>query len=143
MSLRKQPLCLLSTAVVLTSISAARAELVLKAPPKLPEVFSKELPRNIDDLRAIEQHVQQLAKRLSRCTVGIRIGAGQGSGVIIDKEGYVLTAGHVSGQPGRRVNIILHDGRIVKGKTLGANRGIDSGLIKIIDEGEYPYAEKG
>jgi serine protease Do len=75
--------------------------------------------------------------------VGLRIGPGAGSGVIISADGYVLTAGHVSGKPDQKVSIILADGRKVNGKTLGNNRGMDSGLIKITDEGKWPYVEMG
>jgi serine protease Do len=73
----------------------------------------------------------------------VQISGVQGSGVIINAEGYVLTAGHVSGAPGRDVRVILHDGRVVKGKTLGRNIGIDSGLIKITDKGKWSFAEMG
>jgi len=41
------------------------------------------------------------------------------------------------------VTLILHDGRRIKGKTLGGNRGIDSGLIQITDKGEFPHVEMG
>ena len=41
------------------------------------------------------------------------------------------------------MDIILHDGKIIKGKTLGCNRGIDSGMIQITDKGEFPYLEMG
>jgi serine protease Do len=77
------------------------------------------------------------------CTVGIRAGAAQGSGVIISKDGYVLTAGHVSAQPNREVTIVFQDGKTAKAKTLGANRAIDSGLIKISEEREFPFLEMG
>jgi S1-C subfamily serine protease len=57
----------------------------------------------------------------------------------------VLTAGHVSSQADRNVMVILQDGRTVRGKTLGANHGIDSGLIKISDKnpdgGDWPFAD--
>ena len=72
-------------------------------------------------------------------TVAIRVGESSASGVIIDADGYVLTAGHVSGEPNRDADIILSTGKRVRGKTLGANRGVDSGLIKITDPGEYPH----
>jgi serine protease Do len=81
--------------------------------------------------------VQQLVPAVMPAVVGVRIGAGQGSGVIIDQQGHVLTAGHVSGKPGRDVIIILQDGRKVRGITLGANREIDSGLIKITEAGDW------
>src|SRR5262249_60443961 len=75
--------------------------------------------------------------------VNVKIGMGQGSGVIVSADGYILTAGHVSGPPNRTVEISLADGRKVKGKTLGVNRSIDSGMIKIISEGKWPHVELG
>jgi serine protease Do len=63
--------------------------------------------------------------------------------VIINKEGYVLTAGHVSGKPGSDATIVLADGRKLKGKTLGRNGSIDSGLVQITDTAEFPYVEMG
>jgi serine protease Do len=75
--------------------------------------------------------------------VNVRDGGGQGSGVIVSADGYVLTAGHVAREAGRIVDLTLSDGRKVKAKTLGANHNIDSGLMKIIDRGNWPYAEMG
>ncbi|MDH3716947.1 MAG: S1C family serine protease, partial [Planctomycetota bacterium] len=66
-----------------------------------------------------------------------------GSAVIVSPDGYVLCAGHVIGKPGREVTLIFPDGREVQAKTLGANFGIDSGLIKITTEGTWPYAQLG
>lgn len=109
----------------------------------LPPAFSKKAPESIKDLQEIQAHVQTLVKKTMPATVGIRIGASSGSGVIIDKEGHVLTAGHVSGEPNRDCQIILPDGRKLKAKTLGANRGIDSGLIQITDKGDFPFIEMG
>lgn len=107
------------------------------------KVFAKAAPEGVDDLLAIERHVQKVAAKVIPCTVGVQIGGVQGSGVIISKEGYVLTAGHVSGAKDRDVTIIFHDGKKAKGKTLGRNVAIDSGLIKITDSGKWPYAEMG
>jgi serine protease Do len=109
----------------------------------VPAVFDKAAPENVDDLRAIEQHVKKVLEKVTPATVGLRIGAAAGSGVIIDAEGHVLTAGHVSGEPGRPVEILLADGRRLKGKTLGNNKGIDSGLVEITDKGKYPFVEMG
>ena len=109
----------------------------------LAEVFSKQAPENVEDLRAIQRHVTKLVKRTIPCTVCVRIHGAQGSGVIISKDGYVLTAGHVLQKPGLKAIITLHDGRRVRGVTLGRNIGLDSGLIKITDEGDWNYAEMG
>lgn len=107
----------------------------------IPKVFDKAVPESVDDLKEIQSHVKQLLPKLVPATVGLRIGGSSGSGVIISKDGYVLTAGHVSGKAEQDVTIIMHDGKQLKGKTLGANRGIDSGMVKITDEGDYPFVE--
>ncbi|MGE3809262.1 MAG: S1C family serine protease [Gemmataceae bacterium] len=98
-------------------------------------------PESLEELKAIQKQVRAVLDKIVPATVGVRVGPGQGSGVIVSKDGYVLTAGHVSGKPGRDVTILLPDGKTLKGKTLGYNRGIDSGMIKITDKGDYPFVE--
>lgn len=122
----------LSTLVFLMGpLSLSRAETI------------KEVPKTIEDLRALQDQVKKVLTKVVPATVGLRVGGASGSGVIINKDGYILTAGHVSGAANRDVTIILPDGKRLKGKTLGANRGIDSGMIKITTEGQFPYVEMG
>ncbi len=109
----------------------------------LPTAFSKINPENLDDLRQMQDHIEKLSAKLAPSTVHLSIGSAQGSGVIIHKDGYVLTAGHVSGRPGRRVTLTLHDGRQVEGTTLGRNQTLDSGMIKINDAGDWTVADLG
>ena len=105
--------------------------------------LEKEAPENLEDLRAIQRQVKAVLKKVVPCTVGLQVGGASGSGVIIDKEGHILTAGHVSSTPDRTVTIIMPDGKKLKGKSLGRNKGIDSGLIKITDKGAWPHVEMG
>ncbi len=105
-------------------------------------VFSKTAPESLDDLRSMEARVKQLVAQLTPATVAVRVGGAMGSGVII-QGGYVLTAGHVSGKPGQRATVILHDGKRLQAETLGRNRMMDSGLIKITEQGEWPTVEMG
>lgn len=113
------------------------------SPSTSPSVSLPSVPKSIADLKAIERRVEETTKKVMPSVVGISIGGSQGSGVIISKDGYVLTAGHVSSAPGIEVTLVLADGRRVKAKTLGVNSQIDSGLIKIDEEGEWPAAELG
>jgi serine protease Do len=106
-------------------------------------VFDKAAPENVAELKAIQSRVKKVLAEVLPATVAVRVGRTQGSGVIVSKEGHVLTAGHVSGRPGQEAAVILADGRTVKGKTLGADREIDSGLIRITDEGSWPVAPLG
>ncbi len=114
-------------------------------PPLVLEL--SEVPRNPDDLAGIEKHVQRVVERVTPAVVGIIVGPGQGSGVIISEDGYVLTAGHVSGKPNQKCTIIMPNGETLKGKTLGQDKDIDSGLIKIIDEKakdrKFPFLDMG
>src|SRR5271163_4026038 len=59
---------------------------------KVPSVFDKSAPDNIEDLKAIQEHVRKVLDKVIPCTVGVKIGSAQGSGVIVSKDGLVLTA---------------------------------------------------
>lgn len=112
------------------------------SPPAIPDVFSKPAPAGIDDLRQMETHLRGLVDQLTACTVGIQIGPAQGSGVIVSEDGYVLTAAHVSGRPGRKVDVIFPDGHKMPGTTLGRDQVLDAGLIRIDDTAtKWPHAE--
>ncbi|MCI0456014.1 MAG: S1C family serine protease, partial [Gemmataceae bacterium] len=147
--LRHQRTSLLTGSLLLFGLAALLAQAAAADDAKAaneksqPVALEKLAPENVEDLKAIQAQVQEVVQKVLPCTVGIRIGPASGSGVIVRPDGYVLTAGHVSGQADREVTLILLDGRRVKGRTLGANRGIDSGLIKITEDGTWPFAEMG
>src|SRR5262249_14488660 len=135
---------LLAVPLLMTATARAAAPPVADPLAKLPEVFSKRAPESLDDLKAIEQHVDKVLERVTPAVVCVRIGNGSGSGVIVSWDGLVLTAGHVSGTPGRECNLIFPDGKVVKGKTLGVSSGADTGLIKITTEAKsWPCVEMG
>ena len=121
--------------VILTLTPVASAQLAL------PAAFAKNVPETVQDLKDIENHVQDLVERVMPATVCLRVGNAQGSGVIINREGYILTAGHVSGANDRDITIILPDGRRLKGRSLGANNGIDSGMCLITEKAEFRHLD--
>lgn len=108
---------------------------------QIRKVLEKDYPTSVADLRIIQEKVHQTVEKVMPATVGVRVGNSQGSGVIVSEDGYVLTAGHVIDRPGRNVVLILLDGRQVRGKSLGVNRDIDSGMIKITDKGKWPFVK--
>ncbi len=81
----------------------------------------------------------KVADRISAVTVNIQQGTAQGSGVVVTPEGIILTAAHVAGRPGRDTRITFSDGRVVMGKTLGMNRDVDAGLVKIVSSADTPW----
>ncbi|MBQ6616899.1 MAG: trypsin-like peptidase domain-containing protein [Thermoguttaceae bacterium] len=105
------------------------------------EVTKEQLAQNIKELKELEKKLDELNKKVSPAVVGIVIGNASGSGVIVNPEGLIMTAGHVSGMAGRDAKVILSDGRIVNAKSLGGVNPVDAGLMQITDPGEYPFAE--
>jgi len=116
---------------------------VVRAPvvtrPMQPAAFPRSVPRDVADLLAIEKQVSKLVGDLSKATVGLRIGNGAGSGVIVSADGYVLSAAHVTVSPNRRVTVLLADGRSLRGRTLGLNRTLDASVLKIDGKGPFPF----
>lgn len=101
-------------------------------------VNTAETPSDVAGLLDLEQNIREVVEKVLPSVVGLIIGQGQGSGVIISPDGYILTAGHVSGQPGERVTVILPDGKQVKGVSLGRNPQLDNGLVRVTDESVLP-----
>lgn len=66
---------------------------------------------------------------------------GQGSGVIVSSDGYILTNSHVVNEMDS-INILLNDGREFPAKVLGQDTDSDLALIKI-DALELPYLTLG
>lgn len=104
-------------------------------------ITERQITDNLEELRRLQGRLAELNRKVSPSVVGILIGKARGSGVIVSKDGLILTAGHVSAAPGREAKIFLADGRTVKGKTLGGVNPVDAGMIRIMEPGEYPYAE--
>ena len=104
-----------------------------------PKAWEKEVPKNKADLLAIQTKLQAVLSKSKTAVVAVQSGGGAGSGVIVSEDGLVLTAGHVSGRPGRSVTIVLPDGRKVSAVTMGGSEISDSGMCKIKEEGEWPF----
>ncbi len=112
--------------------------------PRLTSIFSgSENPEATGDLREMQGYVRKLADFVIERTVSVQIGSAFGSGVIVSEKGLILTAAHVSGSPGRAALIRLQDGRLVRGESLGLNRPLDAGMIRITDPGPWPFLKVG
>ena len=98
---------------------------------RLRQVFRGSEPKSLNELKALEEQQEKVAKAIEQVTVNVQQGSAQGSGVIITGDGYILTAAHVAGKPGRQAWVRLSDGTRVEATTLGMNRDKDAGLIKI------------
>ncbi len=102
-----------------------------------------EIPKSLSELRQLQSKVQEVYRKVLPAVVGVRIGSSAGSGVVVSEDGYVLTAGHVSGTPQAECEVIFPNGKRAKGRTLGSNKQIDSGMLKITEEGKWPHVPMG
>ncbi|MCA8961970.1 MAG: trypsin-like peptidase domain-containing protein [Planctomycetes bacterium] len=125
--------------------SPSAAAISIDVPSSVEAIFAGGVPETIDDLRAMEHHFHELAIRVRPATVGLRIAGSEGSGVIVSADGLVLTAAHVVGEgaAGRRVDVVLSDGRHVEGETLGADHDSDAALVRLRDSSVWPHVELG
>jgi len=67
---------------------------------------------------------------------------GLGSGVIIDREGYILTNEHVV-HGADKILVTLSDGREYNGQMTGSDEYSDLAVIKIEPKGDMPFAKLG
>ena len=110
--------------------------------PSLNRLFSGEDPKSLTDLKALQTQQSKVAAKINQVTVNLQHGSTQGSGVLINEEGYILTAAHVAGKPKQKMWVVLHDGRRVEGVSMGVNRDTDAGLVRILktrDENNQPW----
>jgi serine protease Do len=121
----------------------AKKDLPKKSDLAAPPAITKPVPESLADLKAIQDQTKKVLEKVMPCVVGIQIGGASGSGVIVSKDGLILTAGHVSGKPGQKCTIILPDGKRLDGKSLGRNAQIDSGMFQITTAGNYDFCEMG
>ena len=66
---------------------------------------------------------------------------GQGSGVIFDERGFILTNNHVI-EGADEITVVLHDGREFKGEVLDRDPGVDLAVVKI-EAPDLPVATLG
>jgi serine protease Do len=106
-------------------------------------MFDGSNPTSLEQLRLLESRAREVAEKIKKATVNIRVGQAQGTGIIVSQDGYVLTAAHVIGEPDIQADVFLADGRNLKAKTLGLNRRFDSGMLRIETEDSLPYLDIG
>lgn len=100
--------------------------------------------RTLADLANLEKKINRVAVSAMPATVALvsEKNGSSGSGVIVSKDGLILTAAHVV-QGVEEVSVIFSDGKKWMGKVLGANYSKDIGMVKMVDEGPWPFVEMG
>ncbi len=141
-------------ATVLVLAVALASPAADKAAPKWP-TDRVSSPETTDEMKSLQARVKDVVKKATPATVGLLVGQGAGSGVIVSEDGLILTAGHVIGAPRTPLVVVLSDGTFVKGVSLGMNDKADSGMAKITvpppknakwpgaKEGKWPFMSMG
>jgi len=114
------------------------------------------LGRSRDDFRSLDASKSpESANRLARralaeetlakglpSTVAITLADDRlASGVIISKDGYILTAGHVIVEPNEEVTVHLPSGEALAAVTKGVCRELDVAVVKIKEGNDFPFVE--
>lgn len=117
------------------------------APAPAWEAARVTSPETVEELKDLQSKVKATTAKVTPATVGLLVGAGAGSGVIVSDDGLILTAAHVIGAPETEVTVHLFDGTRVRAKSLGLNSKFDSGMAKITSKvpktAAWPGADKG
>lgn len=111
------------------------------AAPARPYFNDQKAPETRKDLEAIQSALTQVLDKARSATVCIQLAQGSGSGVIVSEDGLVLTAAHVSGGVKKELTVVLEDGRKLKAISLGLVSDTDAAMVKITEEGKYPFVE--
>ncbi len=90
-------------------------------------------------IKAGDEPVAAVAKALLPAVVQLETQQGLGSGVIYDKQGYILTAAHVVEGAGQ-VTVRLADGTRLPGRVVGTDAGSDIGVVKVDRSNLQPAA---
>jgi serine protease Do len=85
--------------------------------------------------------VQEVVERTTNAVVAVTDGESFGSGVVVSRDGLVLTAGHVIMSEMSEFTVLFPDGRSASAKPLGKNLDQDAGMMQITDQGDWPYVD--
>lgn len=98
----------------------------------------------VEDLKDKQVQIKAVIRSAMPATVAVADGIGSGSGVIVSEDGLILTAAHVLMTEGAdKFEITFPDGRKVTATPLGRNLDVDAGMLKIDQEGPWPFVPLG
>jgi len=103
----------------------------------LEEAGAQKTGLTVEALKQLSADAQSLLVRAAEAVVSID----GGSGVIVSEDGWVMTASHVCGRPGRQIQVRLGNGLTWPAKTYGLDRQKDTGMVKLLGDHVWPFVE--
>lgn len=104
-------------------------------------INEQKVPKSTEDLLKIQNALVGHLEHIRKATVSISLGQGFGSGVIVSKDGLILTAAHVTSAVDKELTVIMNDGTKHKAVSMGLVSNTDAAMMRITEPGEYPYVE--
>lgn len=98
----------------------------------------------LEQLRVLQGKVQDVVEKVLPATVSLfsEKSESSGSGVIISRDGLILTAGHVI-EGLEEVTVVFPNGKQARADVLGANLSKDCAMAKLQGAGPWPFVEQG
>lgn len=115
--------------------------LFLPAEENQGKAWELPVPSNPQELLEIQNRLQFLLPKVQGALVSIEADDGAGSGIIVSKDGIVLTAAHVIGKSNKKMFVRLPNGKRAPAVSLGGSELSDAGMLKITKAGPWPFAE--
>ena len=110
----------------------------------LAELDAQIPVESLKQLRVLEGQVMDVVEAALPATISLfsEKSESSGSGVIISREGLILTAGHVV-EGLEEITVVFPDGKQARADVLGANLSKDSAMAKLQNPGPWPFVEMG
>lgn len=148
-------ICAIIGGIIGSSISFAVFKEQLAIENKSEQVENKNVIINTNDTLTVASAVAEKAMKsvvgiTTKGTVNTWLGpveaGGTGSGIIVDKDGYILTNAHVvklNGESTDTLNVQLYDSTTVEAHTVWVDSAIDIAIIKVDTDVKLVPAELG
>lgn len=117
----------------------------IKNMPEEEQTYGTRLSADEDEINNAKD-ISSVIERASKCVVGISkiksLGSsvfttdsaenlGLGSGIVVSKQGYILTNQHVVGKDSKKCYVTVENGKTYDGKIIWTNSDVDLAIIKV------------
>ena len=82
-------------------------------------------------LQQLSGELEELVARTRRAVASVEHRRGQGTGVVLAQDGYVVTNAHVVRDAGRNIRVRLPGGEAMKAELVGADRQTDVAVLRV------------
>lgn len=112
---------------------------IVSVPPGRANETDPDRPR--ENLVAVQSRVVEVVRQNMEACVAISDGMGFGSGVIVNPEGLILTAGHVVSTGVEEFDLFFPSGKTARARLIGYNLNVDAAMLQIEGTGPWPFVK--